>query len=124
MATRASSVPGQVLLGLVGGTLGFASGLLIGHTIGGGNTICGDDACGLEEAAYGAILGEATLQPLGVHLASRRHGNYGLSLLASTGIVAAGVLAVDATNDGWPLIPVPIAQLISSILIERATARQ
>jgi hypothetical protein len=46
------------------------------------------------------------------------------SSLASAAIGAAGVLAVDAANDGWPLIPVPIAQLISSILIERATARE
>lgn len=60
----------------------------------------------------------------GVHLANRRRGNYALSLLASAAIGAAGVLAVDAANDGWPLISVPIAQLISSILIERATARE
>ena len=73
---------------------------------------------------YGAVIGEATLLPLGVHLANHRRGNYGLSLLASAALGAAGVLAVEVANDGWPLIPIPIAQLISSILIERATSRE
>ena len=107
--------------GVLGGVVGFVAGGLAGAAIGGGNSICGDDACGLKEAAYGAVIGEATLLPLGVHLANHRRGNYVLSLLASAAIGAAGILAVDAANDGWPLIPVPIAQLISSILIERAT---
>jgi hypothetical protein len=31
---------------------------------------------------------------------------------------------VDATNDGWPLIPVPVAQLVSAILLERATGKR
>ncbi len=117
------SALGMVGGGVLGGAVGLVAGGLVGAAIGGGNAICGDDACGLEEAAYGAIIGEATLLPLGVHLANRRRGNYALSLLASAAIGAAGVLAVDAANDGWPLIPVPIAQLITSIVIERATAR-
>jgi hypothetical protein len=120
LAGRAGT-PGLVLAGLGGGTVGFFSGLFIGGAIGGGNRICGDDACGLEEAAYGAVIGETALLPLGVHLANHRRGNYGLSLLASAGVTAVGLLAIDASNDGSPLIAIPIAQLITSILIERAT---
>jgi len=120
--TRGSTV-GMAGGGLLGGAVGFVAGALVGGAIGGGNALCGDDACGLEEAAYGAAIGESVLLPLGVHLADRRRGNYGLSLLASAAIAGVGILAVDATNDGWPLIPVPVAQLVSSILIERATAR-
>lgn len=120
---RAASpgIPGLVLAGLIGGTVGVFAGGFIGSALGGGNAICGDDACGLEEAVYGAIIGESALLPLGVHLANHRRGSYGLSLLASGAIALAGVAAVDATDDGWPLIAVPVGQLVSSILIERAT---
>lgn len=121
-AARSSSTIGMLGGGLLGGAVGFAVGALAGSAVGGGNAICGDDACGLEEAAWGAAIGESVLLPLGIHLVNRRRGNYGLSLLASAGIAGVGILAVDATNDGWPLIPVPVAQLVSSILIERATA--
>ncbi len=119
---RAASTVGMVGGGLLGGAVGFAAGALIGSAVGGGNALCGDDACGLEEAAWGAAIGESVLLPLGVHLVNHRRGNYGFSLLASAGIAGLGILAVDATNDGWPLIPVPVAQLVSAILIERATA--
>lgn len=119
---REAGTVGLVLAGLTGGTLGFFGGLYLGSAIGGGNRICGDDACGLEEAAYGAVIGESVLLPLGIHLANHSRGNYGLSLLASAGIAAVGIAAISATDDASPLIAVPIAQIVSSILIERATA--
>ncbi len=121
---HSASTPTLILAGLGGGTVGLFAGGLGGWQIGGGNSICGDDACGLEGGAYGAIIGESALLPLAVHLANHHRGSYWLSLLASAGIGAAGVVAVDATNDGWPLIGVPIGQMITSILIERATAKQ
>ncbi len=118
-----TSVLGMTAGGLLGGAVGFAGGALIGATLGGGNAICGDDACGLEEAAYGAIAGQSILLPLGVHIANGRRGNYGFSLITSVVIGAAGIVAVDATNDGSPFIVVPVLQLVSSILIERATSK-
>ena len=118
-----AGIPAMAIAGVIGGTVGVFGGGLIGSAVGGGNAICGDDACGLEEAVYGAILGESVLLPLGVHLANGRRGNYGLSLLASVGIGALGILAVDASNDGIPLLVVPVAQLITSIAIERTTSR-
>ncbi len=122
-ATDQAGIPAMALAGVIGGTVGVFGGGLIGSAVGGGNAICGDDACGLEEAVYGAILGESVTLPLGVHLANRGRGNYGLSLLASVGIGALGILAVDASNDGIPLLVVPVAQLVTSIAIERATSR-
>ena len=119
-----TSVLGMTAGGLIGGAVGFAGGALIGATLGGGNAICGDDACGLEEAAYGAIAGQSILLPLGVHIANGRRGNYGFSLITSVVIGAAGIVVVDATNDGSPFIVVPVLQLVSSILIERATSRR
>ncbi len=118
-----ASVVGMTAGGLLGGAVGFAGGALIGATLGGGNAICGDDACGLEEAAYGAIAGQSILLPLGVHIAHGRRGNYGFSLITSVVIGAAGIVVVDATNDGAPFIAVPVLQLVSSILIERATSK-
>jgi hypothetical protein len=114
---------GMIAAGVGGGTVGFFAGGFIGYELGGGSLVCGDDACGLEEAAYGAIAGESVLLPLGVHVANRRQGNYGLSLLASAAIGGLGILAVNASHDGIPLIVVPVAQLVSSVLIERATSR-
>ncbi|MEO8138993.1 MAG: hypothetical protein ABI742_05065 [Gemmatimonadota bacterium] len=119
---RSTSTAGLVLAGLGGGTVGAFAGGVLGWQLGGGNDICGDDSCGLAGAAYGALIGETTLLPLAIHLANHRHGNYWLSLLASAGISVAGILAVDAANAPGPLIGVPVAQIISSILIERATA--
>ncbi len=118
-----TSVVGMTAGGLVGGAVGFAGGALIGGILGGGNAICGDDACGLEEAAYGAVAGQSILLPLGVHIANGRRGNYGFSLITSVVIGVAGIVVVDATNDGAPFIAVPVLQLVSSILIERATSR-
>ncbi len=119
---REAGTGGLVLAGLTGGTLGFFGGLFLGSAIGGGNRICGDDACGLEEAAYGALIGESTLLPLAIHLANHNRGNYGLSLLASAGIAVVGIAAVSGADDASPLLAVPVAQIVSSILIERATA--
>ncbi|MBA2565773.1 MAG: hypothetical protein H0V09_10170 [Gemmatimonadetes bacterium] len=70
----------------------------------------------------GAAVGESVLLPLGVHVANGRQGNFGLELLASLGIGAAGVGLAVATDNGLPLIPVVPAQLLASIAIERGTS--
>jgi hypothetical protein len=40
--------------------------------------------------AHGTLIGAPTALPLAVHLTKHSRGNYGLSLLASTGVSAAG----------------------------------
>jgi hypothetical protein len=90
------------------------------------NDLRGDtDACETElftGLGIGAGLGEATLLPLGVHLADRRRGSYPRMLLASLAIAGAGVGLVAAT-DGHGARPILISsallQLVASIAIER-----
>lgn len=109
--------------GLAGGAVGLFGGGVLGYTLSGGGRICGDDSCGLLGGVYGAAMGEVVLLPLGVHLANRARGNYGYSLLASAAVGAIGVGLAGATNSTELLLAVPIGQLISSVLIERATSR-
>jgi hypothetical protein len=73
----------------------------------------------------GAVLGEATLLPLGVHIAERRRGNYALMSLASIGIGMGGVaLAAGPGREraGPILVSTAITQLATSIIIEKWTA--
>lgn len=113
----------MVVSGVVGGAAGLFGGAIIGGTLGGGNSICYDDPCGLEEALLGAVLGESVLLPLGVHLANHSHGNYGYSLLGSLAVGAVGIGLAGAIDSTELLLAVPIGQIISSVLIERATSR-
>ena len=115
------STPRLVLGGVLGGGVGLGLGALVGGALGGGDTLCGDDPCGLAEAIFGAIGGEVTLLPLGVHLANGRRGNYLLSLLASAGVAAGGLALAGGGDRGEVLVAVPVLQLVSSILIERGT---
>lgn len=115
------STPRLVVGGLLGGGVGLGLGALVVGALGGGDTLCGDDPCGFAEAIFGAIGGVVTLLPLGVHLANGRRGNYGLSLLASAGIAAAGLALAGGGDHGEVLVAVPVLQLVSSILIERGT---
>jgi hypothetical protein len=114
----------MVLGGLAGGVVGFVAGGYAGAAAGGGDRICGDDACGLEEAVWGAAAGVSTFIPLGVHLANGRRGSYVAELAASLAIGAAGLGLAYDTNSGVPLIFVPVGQILTSMLIERAAARK
>jgi hypothetical protein len=105
--------------GVLAGTAGAFAGAAIGNEI--TKNTCED--CFLEGVIYGGMAGGSALLPLGVHLANGRRGNYGASLLASLGIGAAGLAIAVAANEGGVLLPVPVLQLVSSILIERKTAR-
>ncbi len=113
----------MVVGGVIGGTVGLFGGAIIGGTIGGGNSTCGDDQCGLEEALLGAVIGETTLLPLGVHLANHSRGNYGYSLLGALAVGAVGIGLAGAIDSTELLLAVPIGQIVSSVLIERATSR-
>ena len=115
--------PLLVLGGLVGGAAGLLGGGAVGYAFGGGGRLCGDDPCGLEGGLLGAVGGEMLFLPLGVHLANHSRGNYGYSLLASVGLGLLGTGLASTANSGALLLAVPIAQLASSIIIERATSR-
>jgi hypothetical protein len=115
--------PSPVLLGLGGlgaATLGTFTGAVIGAKL---TTRYPCEDCGLEGLVYGGVAGGSALLPLGVHLANGRRGTYGASLLASLGIGAAGLAVAVASDQGAVMLTVPVLQLVSSIAIERATAR-
>jgi hypothetical protein len=107
-----------VLSGVLGGAAGLVGGALAGARITQGD--CED--CGLVGGIYGGIAGWSTGIPLGVHLANGRRGKLLPSLLASLAIGGAGLGVAVAANRADLLIPVPVAQLVTSILIERSTS--
>jgi hypothetical protein len=104
-----------------GGLVGGAAGLFGGALIGGKLTEDDCEDCSIVGVIYGGIAGGSSLLPLGVHLANGRRGNYGKSLLASLVIGAAGFGISYATDEYGLMFAVPVAQLISSIAIERGT---
>jgi hypothetical protein len=114
--------------GGAGGVLaGGAAGLAVGLSLANG---CQGEDCGLVGLAttiIGAGVGGSLGIPLGVHLANGRQGSYALEAAASVAIATAGVLAIaesdNRTAQDAVMIAVPVTQLVSSILIERHTAR-
>ena len=108
----------MILGGLIGGTAGFFAGALIGGAAGGGNRLCGDDPCGLEGALWGAGAGVSLGVPFGVHVANHGRGRLAEVLLASVAAAGFGLVAAHATDNGLPLLFVPVAQLSLSLAIE------
>jgi len=121
MATGPRSGVTLAFGGLVGGVLGFFAGGLSGVAVCDCNSGEGYDA--LEAFFLGAAVGTAITIPLGVHLANRSDGNYGISLAASAGISALGLAAAFAADEAAIVLLVPISQIVSSVLIERRTTR-
>ena len=118
---------------VLGGVLGGALGLVGGAIAGAGLEVamgCDYDYCGIGGGLMGAMIGEVVLLPLGVHLANGWQGNYGYALLASAGSIAGGLLLSFAAGAiagesgiDVALWAIPVAQLVSSITIERRTSR-
>ena len=122
--TQRPAPPAQLILGgLLGGALGFFGGGLAGALLNEPES-SEDDLAVIEGFAIGAVIGETVTLPLGVHIANRRQGNYGYSLLAAAGLTAVGLAFATSGEDHLEyLFPVPVLQLISSVLIERNTTR-
>jgi hypothetical protein len=72
----------------------------------------------------GPAAGTTLLVPLGVHLANGRKGQYIPNLVVSSGWVLAGVLAAGLTDEPRILWVLPLPQLVSGVLVERATTRR
>jgi hypothetical protein len=106
---------------LLGGILLGAGGLFAGALLGDRMQSYPCEDC-IEGAFYGAMLGESVAIPLGVHLGDRRQGNAGTALAASLGIGLLGLGAAAATDEWRLLLVIPVAQVASSIAIERHTA--
>ncbi len=117
---RAGRTPTALLAagGLLGGGLGLLGGAYVGAKI----TEHDCEDCFIVGLFYGGVAGGSALLPLGVHLANGRRGDYGKSLLASLAIGAAGFGISYATDEWGLMFAVPVAQIISSIVIERGTS--
>jgi hypothetical protein len=107
---------------VVGGLLLGAGGLFAGALIGDRFQRFPCEDC-IEGAFYGALVGESLAIPLGVHLADRRRGNAGVALAASLGVATLGVGAAAITDNWAVVLAIPVVQLVSSVVIERHTAR-
>lgn len=118
------SVPILVIGGVAGGAIGTVAGGYLVALMASDDD--GDDLDFLSGAVAGAAIGEGLLLPLGVHLASHQAGTYTFSALASLGLTAVGLLALEAVHYDPPgapivLVAIPVAQIATSIMIERAT---
>lgn len=120
---QSRSTPALAAGGLVGGAVGALGGFYVGAILGSDDD---DDLDFLGTGVAVGTIGEGLLLPLGVHIANGGRGSYMSSALASLGLAAGGLLALEAAHYDPPaapiiLIAVPIAQLAASIAIERAT---
>jgi len=121
---QSRSTPALAAGGLIGGAVGVVGGFYAGAVLASDDDA--DDLDFLSGGVAGATIAEGLLLPLGVHVANGSRGSYMSSALASLGLAAAGLLALEAAHYDPPaapiiLIAVPIAQLAASIAIERAT---
>lgn len=113
--------PPMILGGIAGGAVGFLAGSTMGVAV----ALAGaDDAfAGAAGIVWGATAGVSTGIPLGVHMVDHRRGNFGTELAASLAVGAVGMGLAYGTDSAVPLLFVPVGQLVTSILIERATGR-
>jgi hypothetical protein len=106
-----------------GGVVGAVAGMFAGALVGGKLTENDCEDCGLAGVVYGGIIGGSAGLPFGVHLVNHRQGSFGLSLLSSLAIGGLGLAMAAETNSGAIMLPVPVLQVVSSILIERRTEK-
>ena len=106
----------------LGGVLGGAAGLFGGAII--GSRITQDDCedCAFVGGVYGAVVGGSAGLPLGVHATNGGRGRLLPSLVASLAIGGAGLGVAVLADRSEVMIAVPVAQLVTSILIERSTS--
>jgi hypothetical protein len=116
-----------ILGGLAGGALGLYAGAYAGNAVERAGIRSGWwNSCIDCWVSAGPVLGAAALEsvgvPLGVHLANGRRGQFWSSALLSLGIGTAAALLSEPTS-GASLLIAPVAQIYTSIRIERATSR-
>jgi hypothetical protein len=106
--------------------LAGAGGMIAGALGGGFIGVQIDEDSGLdaaEGAIIGGLIGTTLATPAAVHLANGRRGNLGRSVLVSA-LVGGGIFALGwAAESGELVLAAPLAQLITSVVIERNTSR-
>jgi hypothetical protein len=108
------------------GAMGGVGGILLGGLVGarlemaGG---CRGDWCGFGGALLGAAIGSTVLIPAAVHFGNDQAGDFGAGLAASAAALGAGVALALISQDGHPMLIVPVAQIIGAVAVERRTSR-
>lgn len=106
-----------------GGVVGALAGMFVGGVAGAWLTKNDCEDCGFAGLVYGAFLGGSATLPLGVHLANDRRGKFVPELLGSLVIGGVGLAMIGKTNSAKVVLAVPVAQIASSILLERKTGK-
>ena len=112
---------------LAGAGLG-AAGFVVGGLSMGllWSTQCGPEQfCGVTGALLGAAIGATLGLPLGVHLGNRRRGSYLLDVVTGVGVWVAGIGVIGLSDGNYTVrditfVAMPIAQLVGTVLVERA----
>ncbi len=125
-APEGASTGRMYLYGTGLGLVGFFAGGSVGLAL--SSNCTGDDYCEFRGFLLGAAVGGTTAMALGVHLGNDRRGSFPLDLFTGAAIWGAGIGTAAAT--GWDdtvtlvvAIGVPIAQLLATTAVERATGR-
>lgn len=105
--------------GMIGGTIGMFTGAVIGQGISHGRT---DEIS--NGAAWGLVVGETLLMPIGVHFANHDGGSLLADVAVSTGIGAATILAGRRGNDSGILLVGVVGQLVAVVATERGIAKR
>ena len=120
--TANASIGLLYLGGIAGGAIGLFGGVFVGMAMEQAANECeGELLCGVSGGAWGAIVGETFMLPLGVHLVNGSRGPIIAQMLASSAVTGAAFLtAYLAPNlDDYWVFAVPVAQLIAVVTLER-----
>ena len=122
-STLLASTGAGIGLGVVGFVAGGAAGYGLSRNCSGG------ELCQLPAMFFGAAAGGTIGMALGVHLGNRRQGNLAIDVLAGAGVWGIGITTLVLTS-GWKppattvlAVAVPVAQLVTTVLVEQATSR-
>lgn len=119
------SVISPILAGAGLGIAGFVAGGLTGAAL--ARDCTGSEYCVLQAAFFGAAAGGTVGLAVGVHLGNHQRGSLPLDLLAGavawgTGIGIAAASDWDETVTWVAFATIPLAQLASTVAVERAVA--
>lgn len=112
--------------GILAGTLGATSGMMLG-LFGAVDACSGEQRCSQLGHSLAALeaASVAGMVPFAVHRANANRGSYGRTLLATAGVGLAGFVAYTFSHSERAFdalaLTIPLAQVVAAVLTERAT---
>ncbi len=108
--------------GLVGAAAGFVGGGLIGAALARNDR--GDGWAELGGFLMGAVIGEVSLTPVGVHIGNKRQGSLALDFLTSAVTGIGGLIMASQLSYAQSLLVlVPVVQISATVAVERMRGR-